>query len=156
MKQEFTEYLRKIGIKGTLEKRIIQMCEIMYELYPGDSEEIDGIFIEDYQDESGQRVYEHLLLFSNYFAIERSNIFEDESLIGIYRLELPLITVKLAKEHYNLKRTTKNSSLSIEYIYSAGADGKYSGVRLRGSKENCKYLMQIHEKYFVPRFALKF
>ena len=67
MKKQFADYLSSIGIKELFLKRAKEVINFYQENI---ADNIEHIFVNDYIDEQGNRHYESLWLFTEYYMME--------------------------------------------------------------------------------------
>lgn len=144
MKEEFTGYLKSIGITEALYKRILEIYEFYESVCP---EEITGIFVTDYVRDDNSREYENFWCFSSNFGMEaRKFAFEDNFDMCFIRKKVQRWEMK--KKSYDFKNATQDSRLSLQInIYYVGEGN------LRATGENCDRLRDIILKYVVPNFC---
>jgi len=141
MNNDFTAYLKTIGMTDILIKRV----ESIYNFYQGVSpEEITSIFVTDFIKEDGGREYENLWFFS------KSNMMEAKGFISRDDFDMSpmlkhIIYWNVKKQDYDFQKATVKSRLHITIIvvYENIADFK-------ASKDNCDYLKDIFQKHILP------
>jgi len=142
MKTEFVEYLKKIGIN---EQKLIERVEYIlnfYEkLYSG---QIEDIFISEYLNEDGTRVYENLWFFTNEFLFEAKQFIIEDNFDSMSIVN----TIKywnILKKEYDYETSSIKSRMSVYISFVE----KLTAI-LKASKENCDNLKLIFSKYFLP------
>ena len=142
MKEEFIKYLKRIGIKEALGKRI----ETVHEFYQGICrDEITGIFVTDYIKEDGSREHANLWFFSETYCVEAKQFITKDDFDHLL-IKHRVLYWQLKKQDYDFKKATEKSRLYLRFALSAtNVQGD-----LKAAKENCDYLKDIFLKYIVP------
>lgn len=141
MKDEFTNYMKYIGLSPALTARVHSLYDCWRMLCP---EEIEWMFINDFVDPQGARVFESLLFFSSHYVMEAKE-FSSKDNFDMARLELPLILFSVQIHEYDFKHATDKSR-----IYFRASLTPSSFATLRASHENCDCLWQLIVHYFAP------
>ncbi|MGB2841353.1 MAG: hypothetical protein WBC40_02560 [Halobacteriota archaeon] len=145
MEKEFITYLKSIGLTEAIRKRIETIHEFYREICP---DKITGIFVTNYMEEDGERMYENLWFFSENYCMEAKQfIAKDDFDITPIRSRIYYWTIQ--KQDYDFKKATEKSRLYLKFKLDTSIHGEF-----KASKENCDYLREIFLKYIVPN--LKF
>ncbi len=141
----YIEYLNSIGINAnTLIKKVETILRAAKRLCP---EKIQSIYISDWIQKEGQRSYENLYLFTATYIIESVNFSTDTSVnieVTVLKDRVNYILVKY-NDYFEKANTT--SRLSLEFYTDSGV------FALRGTKENCDKLIEVHDKYIRPNIS---
>lgn len=144
MEKEFITYLKSIGITEAIRKRIETIHEFYREICP---DKITGIFVTNYMEEDGERMYENLWFFSENYCMEAKQfIAKDDFDITPIRSRIYYWTIR--KQDYDFKKATEKSRLYLKFKLSTRIEGEF-----KASKENCDYLREIFLKYVVPNLV---
>lgn len=138
MKKHFEDYLNSIKVTEILKKRINEIYEFCNFACP---EEIMEIFVSDYFTKDGERLYYKICFFSDTFYMETTD-FETNDNFYITPLKRT-VSVSIDKEHYNFKKATENSKLSLNFSFPE------EEKHISAAKNNCDYLMNILTNYFL-------
>jgi len=141
MKEEFSQYLRRIGITETFLGRIGTIYEFYDEICP---DEITGIFVTDYIAEEGLREYENLWFFSQDYCMEAKR-FTAEDDFDITPIQNRIRYYRVRKQDYDFKEAGDESRLHLFFGVPPDVTGD-----LKASRENCDYLRDIILKYIAP------
>ena len=146
MKPEIKSYCESIGLTAPFLKRIEEFHEIITEMI---KEEPVEVFIEEYVNEEGVRIYTDASFFSEryYIAI---NEFLTNDRIFLHNLKVKVESILITKQDYDFKKATEKSRLNLEVRYAAQVIGHY-----KASKENCDFLWKVVCKYFIPFMEIK-
>lgn len=142
MTKDFSDYITSIGITTkALYERIADIYEFFNEIY---SEEITGIFIDEYIKSDGAREYEAITFFSKRFSMSaRSFISEDDFSVALIQKRIDYYSIR--KENYDFKQATEESKCNIEAFLEGGAT-----LKLKASKKNCDHLKEVFLEYVIP------
>ncbi|MHC1686335.1 MAG: hypothetical protein AB9879_01225 [Methanothrix sp.] len=144
MNDEFKTYLESIDLTKVMIERIANICDFYQDVLTAKKDNIKDIFISEFIDNEGNRIYEDLWLFSdNYFLVSANFIGEDNFNIA-YSFRT-LKNLKIDKINYDFVKANDNSRLYIMYKKEYGFQGT-----LKASKENCNHLMEIFKKCLLP------
>lgn len=144
MKKEFNTYLSSIGLTEVMIGRITSLFDIYQMIMKEKNEEIEDIFISEYVNKEGSRVYQNLWLFSNKYFMTTENYEYSENFNLGYSFK-SLNNLVIEKEEYNFKETNEKSRLTIKYIKTFGFRSE-----LKASKENCTSLRNILMRHILP------
>ena len=141
MKEQFTAYLKSIGMSDVLIRRV----ETIHEFYQDIChEEITGIFVNDFIKEDGNREYESLWLFSQAYLMEaKSFISKDE--FDMTPLNKKVEYWSVEKQDYDFAKATDKSRVNLKIAFRYPIDGIF-----KASKENCDFLRDVFLKYIMP------
>lgn len=111
---------------------------------------VKDIFISDFKDDNGRRVYDDLwLFFDNYWLEARG--FETKYDYTIIPLDSAWVShINIKKKEYDLKKAQDASIMSL-YVY-LNIDLL---LTLKATEKNCDYLKNITLKYFMKHFKPK-
>ena len=140
----YNNYLRDIGIvEGVIKNRIDEIVKYYNKLHNED--ELKDIFISEYIDEEGNRIYTSLWLFYDKIICEAKN-FINETDFDSSSYEMNKIVYWNMKSKDFIQDEIKDSDrLLLHVIFN---ENNVSGD-FKASKINCKYLLNLLEKYFV-------
>jgi hypothetical protein len=145
MKNEFLEYFKSIGIREPVFSRIETIMEYFSQLAP--DEEVMDVYISEYVEIDGTRIYEDLRLLGKkkwFVAID----FMNKDQFHIASPNETIVDVKFEATDYDFRKATDKSRLSIRKFYTYQALSQF-----KASMGNCDYLMRIYEKYVLPYLA---
>ncbi|MEL4305650.1 hypothetical protein [Methanococcoides sp. LMO-2] len=137
---KFIEYLEKIGIGDTLQKKINYIYDFYREVC---NEEIKDIFINEYLTEDGERVYENLFLFSDTFIMEAKNIMKEDD-FDMTPLKNRITYWQIRKVEYDFIESNEKSRMYLQVLFDKKIEGAF-----KASKENCDALKNIIMTYIV-------
>jgi len=147
MKQEFVDYLGSIGIKaGSLLDRIESIYEFYRDMCP---DEIVDIFVTDYIDSDGKRVYESLWFFSDRYVMEAKGFAAGKDDFDITPIKDRVIHCTIQKQDYDFKEATDKSRLHLTFGLDIGAIADF-----KASKDNCDALKNTIFKYVKPNIKV--
>jgi len=148
MTAEQIHYLESIGITGALTDKVVAV-ENFYTKYIGCK--IDDLFVSEYVNPEGDRVYENLWFFSTDFCYEAHFFMTEDNFDGdIIKDSIMSFTIK--KNNFNTEANISNDNSRMNLIFRFSVD---RGGDLKASKENCKQLSMIFKKYIQPNFEGK-
>lgn len=140
MKEIFEEYLQVIGATDPIITRVESVYNDYKNICP---EEITGIFVSEYIEDSGERAYENLWFFSEKYCMETKN-FTQENNIDITPFKKAVHRIFLNRKDYDLNNANAQSRMTLEFSLTIGISGT-----IKASKENCDRLMNIVNKYII-------
>jgi hypothetical protein len=141
MKKEFSDYLRAIGIADLFYDRVVEIYQRLSDLL---EEDIVDIFVSDYAQNDGTRVYENLRLFAEGSIVEVDQFLTSDNIFFNDIKKCPVIGWRLHSRDYDYKQATTKSRMSLEVSLS----GLY--VEFKATQENCDHLYALLKKHFVP------
>lgn len=145
MNKEFYEYFDSIGISKILRERIETIYEFYKELLP--SSDIKDIFLSDYINESGERIFENLWFFSEEYAME-AKLFATQDNFDMDTIKNNVHYWTIEKTEYDFKTASSKSRMFLTFNI-----GDFRSGKLKASQENCNNLKKIFLKYTFPNFA---
>lgn len=140
MKEGFVEYLGSVDMAEILIARV----RTIYEFYQTTSPcEIEDIFVSEYINDQGQRVYESLWFFAQQSYMEAKQ-FASQDDFDFMRGRL--IRWQVQKHDYDFDSdATIKSRLALRFQSPSGVSGN-----LKASGKNCEHLKSIMVKYVIP------
>ncbi|WP_406660587.1 hypothetical protein V7O66_12195 [Methanolobus sp. ZRKC3] len=138
--KDFLEYFEKIGIGVILQEKI----EEIYNFYQNVcSEKIEDIFIDEYINADGERVYEDINLFSESFVMVSNNFIKLPDFF-MCSLKNNVAFWAMEKIEYDFIEANEKSRMNLRVSFNSDANASF-----KGSKENCDHLKKIMMKYIV-------
>ena len=149
MKDEFSKYLKTIGIEKLFFERAEAVVQFYEDLFPG---QIEDIFVTEYLDNENKRQYEHLWLFTSTAMIEAKRFLHEDD-FDFMPLKNQLDYWNIKKQDYDFKNSNEKSRMTVTYVIG----GKDMGGEFKASRENCDFLREIFLKHIIPNmnFGLK-
>lgn len=146
MKDEFTNYLKAIGMTNILIERVESIFSFYQELCP---DEITGIFVSNSVKKDGTNVFESLWFFTDSrFVMEAFKFAStDDDSFDILSTEKGVCYCKIDKRDFDFETATDESRLAVEVWYNEIEDLM---VTLTASGINCTYLKDIIFRYIKP------
>lgn len=141
MNEKFKEYLHSIDATDPIIVKVESVYNDYLKVCP---DEITGIFVSEYVEDSGERIYENLWFFSERYCIESKNFTQGNN-IDIAPLKKEVHRIFLDKKDYDLNNANVQSRMVLHFALSFGISGT-----IKASKENCDYLRDIIKKYIIP------
>lgn len=143
MEKNFYKYLDEIEIT---QKNVINKVKDTFLFYSNHlcPETIQDIFITDYIEDS--REYENLWFFSENYAMEAKNFISEDN-FDISSFE-HVRNLQIIKKDYDFENWNEESRIDL----ICDADNLF--FEMRASKQNCDYLKDILDKYFIKRIYL--
>ncbi|MCA0429190.1 MAG: hypothetical protein LCH32_01670 [Bacteroidetes bacterium] len=141
MEKAFIEYLETIGIKGDLLPKI----ENIYTFFEKYLEyKIENIFVSEYINKEGGRVYENLWFFNSDFCFEAKQFNTQEDFDScILKHNIDYYSIKKTDFDIISNSTTDNSRMNLEFHFKNSS----IGGDMKASRENCKKLSEIFKTY---------
>lgn len=141
MKKDFEIYLKAIGFK----KPFLEKVEKVISFYSSACGiDINDIFVSEYINPEGQRVYENLWLFSEKYVMESKSFLNSED-YDIAILEGNIKYWNLKKQDYSFEHGDNTSRMFLDVTLKTQIV-----ALLKASKENCDHLSMIFKKYVMP------
>ncbi len=140
MKEEYSSYLKQIGITDLFYDRAKEVYEFYEKLYP---EAIQDIFVTDYIDSEGKRQYENLWFFTSTMALEAKQFLTVDNFDSA-PLKKKVKRWQVSRTEYTFTKATKKSRVSIRVELDFGNDCEF-----KASQDNCDYLRDIFIKHIV-------
>jgi hypothetical protein len=146
----FEEYFKAIGIKEPIQKRIEYLFGRIKTLFP--DVEFTDVSISEYVDSINQRQFESIRFYSNQGIIVKAHnfLFEEKYVLSHHSKNLNFIQIET--KNYDFKKANANSRIFITGTYGPSPS---EAMDLKGSAENCDYLLAIYKKYFLTRMNYK-
>lgn len=144
MKEDFSQYLKSVGIVDLFYERTEAILQFYEKLYP---KEIEDIFVSEYIDNEGKRQYESLWLFSSQVTGEAKHFLTNDD-FDATPISERVSYWKLNKADFDFENSTKKSRLTIEFHLVQNIVG-----RLKASQENCSHLYNLFLKHILPNMA---
>ncbi|MFX1450282.1 MAG: hypothetical protein ACFFCM_05545 [Promethearchaeota archaeon] len=149
MKETFMKYLMEIGITGDLYKRV----EAIYHFYEKIiKEEIIVLFISEYITKDGTREYEHLVFFSENYAMSAKEFIKMD-LFDCIIYKKRIIRWEINKKNYDFVKAKENSRMNLVFTFETAIE--INSFDLKASKENCDYLKDLFNNIVVPNMLLE-
>ena len=143
MEKKFNDYLESIGIKGELLAKV----ENIYSFFNKYLEcKIEDVFVSEYINKEGGRVYENLWFFNSDCCYEAKQFNTQE--------DFDSCMIKNNIDYYSIKKsdfdiisgsTIDNSRMNLEFRFKNSP----VGGDMKASKENCKHLSYVFKKYIT-------
>ena len=142
MKKEHLEYLEKIGIKPPIRDRIEQIYEFYSEICP---EEIEDVFVSDYNKEDGSRIYEQCRFYSEHFMMVADDFLQNDDFSFFNSYSVRTLGLRIEKKHYDFKKANDKSRMILVVEYEGT-----NLAHIKATKENCDYLKVLMQKWYMP------
>jgi hypothetical protein len=151
MKTEFQSYLENIGIQPNAP--YYERIEAIIHFYENlGITTIEDIFISEYLDKEGNRIYESLWLFTPVSVMEAKNFLTEENFdCALYDDLIRYWVIK--KKDYDFNTSSADSRITIYFKVSERGFGGISG-EIKASQNNCDYLINIFRKHVLRRSVL--
>jgi len=143
MKREFEEYLKAINIPNAIIGRIESLFPYIQCVCP---EESTTLFVKEYLQEDGTRVYESVIFFSENFVCEAKQ-FVTEINVDVTPIKNQIHYMELKIQDYELRNPNDKSRFYLEAYFRPGS---IVHLVLRASKENCDYALQVLSNILKP------
>lgn len=144
MKEQFTTYLKGIGMSDILTRRAEEIHEFYRAICP---EEITDIFVSEFVKEDGIREYENLWFFSQKYVMEaKSFILKDLFDMTIIHKQLKYWTIE--KMSYDFVNAMEKSRMTMSVKFET-----VSGI-FKASKENCDFLRDVFRRNILPNLII--
>lgn len=134
--------LAELGAPTALVERITGLLGAYAALL---NEGIDAAFVSEYRDESGQRIFEALWLFSDHFAMEAKLLGDEEDQFDFVPHKNSVRHVVIRKRNFDLGTGYSDSRLAVDVWFT---DQRY-GV-LKATAENCERLVALVKERLLP------
>jgi len=141
MKEQFSNYLASIGIKDLFYRRVEEICLLLGNLL---DEEILDIFVSDYVQEDGTRIYDNLRLFTARGLIEADRFLTHDEFFFSDTRKCSPIAWELKTRDYDFQQATVKSRMSLRVAFTSDIRCEF-----KASQENCDFLRSLLVKYFV-------
>jgi len=140
MKEQFTAYLKNVGMSDVLIKRV-ETIHRFYEICP---EELTGIFVSEVIKEDGNREYGSLWFFSKTYVMEAKSFISKDD-FDITPLHKRVSYWSIEKQDYDFIKATEKSRMNLRVGFKHPTSGDF-----RASKENCDFLRDIIQNHIMP------
>ena len=131
--EQFTDYLESFGLDETIINRIKDFCGF----YNYVGIDIEEIFVSEYIESDGNRIFENLWFINESSIMEMHNFLneEDFDFEGLRNIQY----WSIQKSNYdNLENPSSDSRMVLTFITGSQRTG-----RMKASKENCGKLFEI-------------
>jgi hypothetical protein len=144
MKAAHGKYLESIGLTSETIKRHVGRVIDHAEQLSG--QEIIGIFVNDYYDESGSREYESLWLTSEQYLCEVRNFRKTgEYDIDVSPIKKNIMYFRIWTRDYEFESSTKKSRITMECV-----NRNDTSFQLKAADDNCEKLVKFINSYVKP------
>jgi hypothetical protein len=137
--EEFIEYLRRIGMSEPLIERVGQFFTWCSDLAP---EEIEEIFVDDYLQTDGTRLYGGIWFFTRRYTMETGIFVDDQSFDFV---PLRVLRWDVSFSNYDFGEANDQSRMSLRIDVAQGITGS-----MRATRENCEKLTAILRERVIP------
>lgn len=137
----FDEYFDAIGASSALRERVLRITR-QYGALGTDG--FDGVFVSEYVDDSGDRIYESVWLFTDDTAMEARLAGETEDMDQV-RLRGNLERWQVSRRDYDFGTPKDSSRLTASVSWV----GDVSGT-LKATGANCEWLRRLIAERFAP------
>lgn len=145
MKKDFITYLESIGITSALTARVEEIYNIYSKVF---GNELEEIFVSEYLNQDGSRVYENLWFFNGNFCFEAKFFLTTDDLDSD-KICRGITNYTIKKNDYDMvgNVTSDKSRMLLTFGFAYNRYGE-----MKASKENCKKLLEIFLKYIQPNY----
>jgi len=140
------KYCKSIGLTAPYLERTEALYEMINEAI---KDEFVDIFIEDYIEQEGTRIYSCVSFFGKRFYAEIEEFLTKDEIV-FCDINMIAKAIRVKKQDYDFKKATEKSRLNIDIIFDF-----HTTANLKASKENCDFLWNIINKYFIPCLETK-
>ena len=144
MKEQFTAYLKSIGMSDVLVKRIETIHGFYQSISPG---EITDVFVGEHLEADGNRAYESAWFFSQNYFME-AKTFTTKDNFDLVPVRNRVRHWRVEKQDYDFVNATEKSRMVIEIRLIESLGGIF-----RASKENCDFLRDVFRKHILPNIV---
>lgn len=140
---KIAKYLNDIGVSEPIRERIEVVHSHIQKIIPST---IEDIFIVDYLEEDGTRVYQDMDFYSDKRLVSAMDFKRTVDIRTASILKIAF--VQFLSKDYDFQLANSKSRLTVNFSV------EYSdtiGGQLKATSQNCDYLMKIVQKYFIPR-----
>lgn len=146
MKKEQLDYLESIGITGPL----IAKVEAAYNYYSKYLAcQLDDVFVSEYVNKDGARMYENLWFFNSKFCYE-AKLFMTEDDFDTDVIHNNIATFSIQKTEFNIVENIVNDNSRMVLTFCFRITPREG--EMKASKENCKQLSRLLKKYIQPNY----
>jgi hypothetical protein len=140
---EVKEYFSSLGMGESL----VEKGLALFDEYSGYlSEPIENVFVSEYRDEDGNRIYESIWFLTKSFVAEAHEI-TSTGYGDIVPVGAGLTRVQFSKENFDLENADDQARFTVEVRLDKGG---LAGV-FKASGKNCEHLLTILREYMLPR-----
>lgn len=144
--QKFIDYLNSLDMSTTSANRVREI----YQFYVDTCKfQIDDIFISEYVDKDGKRIFENLWFISKGIVMEARNFISQDE----YDMALTANNIDrwfISKRDFDFKTASRMSRLTVNFEFRRAG---LSGV-MKATGDNCLHLMMLFKKYILPPFQI--
>lgn len=137
------KYLKDIEISEPLLERIEVIHSYIQKTIPS---KVENIFIVDFIEEDGTRIYQDIDFYSDKRIISVAD-FKSKIDIRTASIMKCLSYLQFLAKDYDFQKANSKSRLTINF--RVGYSDRITG-QLKATSQNCDYLMAIIRKYFIP------
>lgn len=141
MSTDHSAYLASIGMEEPFINRVIQICDRFRNLTNID---IEDIFVSEYINDEGNRVYEDLRIFASGWIAEADQFLSNDELFFTNIDELQSVGLSISSKDFDFGSTSSSSRLTARLLYT----GDFY-ISFKSSEENCQNLVSIIRKYLL-------
>ena len=141
MKEEFSDYLKNIGIIELYYERSVEIYNIFSEL---SNKDILDIFVSNYVDSEGKDNFQDMILFTEDIIFEAYNYLNNYDFYINHIKNCPLSGLELKVTDYDFKNASDKSRINCRLNFE-----RTLSIEMKASKQNCDYLNNIIKKYFA-------
>lgn len=141
MKAQWKRYLKEIGMRTALIKRIESAERAVAAVCP---DQLRDLFVSEYLSQDGTRNYEHVFFFTDEHAIRVTNFLTEQTL-DIDAIAYGIVNLVITGTDFDFGETSEKSRLTVHYHTAGGCTAD-----LRASKENCAYLLNVVRRWLAP------
>jgi len=144
MEEKFVNYLESIGITQALMPRIENVIEVLENL---SGEKIIDIFISEYMEEDGTRIYEDFRSFSKSYHLGAIKFLHDFRYFIWNRHTKSIRNINWDVSNYDFKSASPDSRLNLACYFSEGSPA--IPAILKASQNNCDKLFALYKEYLL-------
>lgn len=143
MNKEQLQYLESVGITGPL----IAKVEAVYQFYSKFiGTQIDDIFVSEYLNKDGSRVFENLWFFNDHYCYEAKQFMStDDYDADLIRKSIAWYSVK--KTDFDIVADSYNDNSRMILTFGFAVTARTG--EMKASRVNCKKLAYILKKYIL-------
>ncbi len=146
MKDEFTEYLKTLGMT----KPLLDRAESAFSFYAEViADPIEDLFVSEYIDQDGSRKFESLWFFLPDAVLEAKS-FASQDQYDYSPLQKELGYWEVKRKDFDLKCGTEKSRLFLKVIFSGAGVSSITGD-FKASGTNCDKLWGIFKRYIAGK-----
>jgi hypothetical protein len=147
MDKKLNEYFESIGMGNVLISRISEFHDQFVAIA---EEAIEDAFVSEYITEDGQRQYSSVLFFTKTYVYEIESFLSDTTNLWITKLTKNLACVGFTPKDYDFNKESPASRLNLKTHWMHGS--KFM-LDIKASGNNCKHLLELARKYFIPNIV---